>query len=879
MDFNWVNEPVRKFMAGGYLEEGETVESRAVDISEAFFNWLVASGVNDKQAEELSTKFLSYLAAGYYSLSSPVWANFGRVRGLPISCNNSFIPDSVEGMAYKRAEIAMMTKHGAGTSAWLGDIRPRGSAISAGGYADGVRLPALEIESCIDNISQGNVRRGNAAIYYPVDGEDIEEFLNFREEGSPIQKTSLGVTISDKWMKEMIDGDKPKRALWAKIIKKRFESGYPYIIFSDNVNNNAPDVYKDKGRVINGSNLCVAGDTKVLTSVGYESIKALAGGIHTVWNGEEWSDATFAKTGEGKELVRVTTSDGRYLDCTPEHDWYVVPSYSSPAVKVKTKDLKEGDKLIKFDLPVIQGSKVLDKAYTNGFYSGDGCHYKGKNIIYLYGDKKDLKCHIEGVDKWNGSSGRLTGYAKGVKDKFFVPDATYSVDSRLKWLAGYFDADGTVVTVDGCSMIQVSCVEHDFIKDVQLMLQTLGIYSRVVLMRPSGSYGLPANDGTGLSKEYDCRDVYRLTLSSVNTSRLIDLGLNCHRLNLVRKEHQREAAKFNTVVSVDPIEGLHDTYCFNEPKRHMGMFNGILTGQCAEIALSSTDEESFVCNLSSMNLLKYDEWVDTDAVEVLVWFLDMVMEEYISKTDGLAFMEHARNFAVNQRALGIGTLGYHSYLQSKMIPFEGTEAKFFTSMSHKLIRDRALKASKDIAKVLGEPPMLEGYGRRNVTLMAIAPTTSSSFILGQVSPSIEPLASNYYTKDLAKGKFTYRNPYLEKLLEEKGANTHETWMSILEHGGSVQHLGMLTREEKDVFKTFSEISPLEVIQQAAIRQKFVDQSQSLNLLIRPDAPLKDVNKLMITAWELGVKSLYYQRSTNPAQEAAKNITICSSCEA
>jgi ribonucleoside-diphosphate reductase alpha chain len=162
--------------------------------------------------------------------------------------------------------------------------------------------------------------------------------------------------------------------------------------------------------------------------------------------------------------------------------------------------------------------------------------------------------------------------------------------------------------------------------------------------------------------------------------------------------------------------------------------------------------------------------------------------------------------------------------------------------------------------------------------MAIAPTTTSSFVLGQVSPSIEPLRSNYFTKDLAKGKFTYRNPYLKEVLEKYGRDDRETWRSILETDGSVQHLDWLSQLERDVFKTFSEISPLEVIQQAAARQKHIDQSQSLNLLIAPDTPLKDVNALMFEAWELGVKSLYYQRGTNPAQEAAKNIMECSACE-
>jgi ribonucleoside-diphosphate reductase alpha chain len=182
-----------------------------------------------------------------------------------------------------------------------------------------------------------------------------------------------------------------------------------------------------------------------------------------------------------------------------------------------------------------------------------------------------------------------------------------------------------------------------------------------------------------------------------------------------------------------------------------------------------------------------------------------------------------------------------------------------------------------MAKVYGEPELLKGYGLRNVTTMAIAPTTSSSFILGQVSPSIEPLNSNYFVKDLAKGKFTYKNPYLEKLLEKHEKNDAVTWKSILVKGGSVQHLDFLTQEEKDVFKTFGEISQKEVIIQAAQRQKFIDQAQSLNIMVHPKSSPKEVSQLMIFAWEQGVKSLYYQRGTNPSQELSRNLLECQSC--
>jgi ribonucleoside-diphosphate reductase alpha chain len=184
-----------------------------------------------------------------------------------------------------------------------------------------------------------------------------------------------------------------------------------------------------------------------------------------------------------------------------------------------------------------------------------------------------------------------------------------------------------------------------------------------------------------------------------------------------------------------------------------------------------------------------------------------------------------------------------------------------------------------LAKLFGTPPLLKGYARRNTTTMAVAPTPSSSFILGQVSPSIEPLNSNYFVKDLAKGKFTYKNPELLKLLKSKDLNTAEVWKDILIHGGSVQHMEQLTPEEKAVFKTFGEISQKEIIIQASQRQKYIDQGQSLNLMIAPKAKPKEVNELMIFAWELKIKGLYYQRSANPSQELARSITTCTTCEA
>jgi len=544
--YYWLNKNSLDFLSRGYVEEGKTPIERINEMALAAEKILGIGG--------FAEKFIEYAALGYYSFATPVWMNFGNSRGLGISCFNSHVGDSIEDFLIKQAEVGMMTKRGGGTSGYFGDIRPRGSKVSNGFLAEGA-VRCMELFNNVTNIiSQGSARRGHFAAYLPIDHDDFPEYMQIRGEGHDIQDMSIGVTVTNAWMESMIDGDKEKRKRWAAVIKKRSETGYPYIFFTDNANDNKPQVYKDKGYKINSSNMCT------------------------------------------------------------------------------------------------------------------------------------------------------------------------------------------------------------------------------------------------------------------------------------------------------------------------------------EIFLPSTSEESFVCCLSSLNLLHWDEIKDTDAIETLIQFLDAVMSEFIEKTKDDKLMIAAHNFAKNHRALGMGVLGWHSLLQSKMIPFESMDAKFLNLDIWDTIKERADKATEHLAILLGEAPILKGYGRRNTTTIAVAPTTSSSFILGQVSPSIEPLDSNYYVKDLAKGKFTYKNPYLEKLFIEKGKDTPEVWKSILLHGGSAQHLDFLSQHEKDVFKTFAEISQKEIIIQASQRQPRIDQGQSLNMNIPPSAKPKEINELLIFAWRQGIKSLYYQRSSNPAQNLARSILTCSSCE-
>ena len=423
-DIKWLNENSRLFLSRGYLKKGQTPEDRLKEISNKAEDILGIDG--------FSNKFYDYLSKGYYSLSTPVWTNFGNNRGLPISCFGSNIEDDMADILYTSAEVGMMSKYGGGTSAYFGKLRERGTEITDNGESSGAVHFMKLFEQVTDTISQGSSRRGRIAPYLPIDHPDIDEFLEIGTEGNEIQNLNHGVTVSDDWLLDMIGGDKDKRKTWAKVLQRRTEMGYPYIFFADNVNNNKPEWYKDYP--INHSNLC------------------------------------------------------------------------------------------------------------------------------------------------------------------------------------------------------------------------------------------------------------------------------------------------------------------------------------SEVMFPNNERWSFVCNLSSMNLLHYDEWKDTDAVETMIYFLDAVMTDFIVKLENLRetnkeafhFMEKSYNFAKENRSLGIGALGWHSLLQSKMIAFESEEASLLNEEIFKTIRNRAEKASEELADKYGEPKMLKGKGRRNTTLMAVAPTTSSAFILGQVSQSIEPVWSNNYVKDVAK---------------------------------------------------------------------------------------------------------------------------------
>ncbi len=329
----------------------------------------------------------------------------------------------------------------------------------------------------------------------------------------------------------------------------------------------------------------------------------------------------------------------------------------------------------------------------------------------------------------------------------------------------------------------------------------------------------------------------------------------------------------------EPYIMFKDNVNKNNPLAYaMNNLDVTMTNICTEITLHTDEEHSFICCLSSLNLAKYDEWKDTDVVETSIRFLDGVMQEFIDKSNGKDSMIRTHRHAQKGRALGLGVMGWHSFLQKKGLPFNSIASTAWTHTLFSDIRQKAEATSRELAQEYGEPVWCKGTGMRNTHLLAIAPTVSNSR-LNSCSAGIEPIPANIYTFNGAKGTFIVKNKELEELLESKDKNTEAVWDQILADNGSVQNLSALTEEEKEVYLTFSEVNQLELVRQAAIRQKYIDQTQSLNLCFDPTDSPKWINQCHMESWKLGVKTLYYLRTDSVIKgDLGSRTAECISCD-
>lgn len=537
----WMSQEAVDTLSRGYLWQAETPRG--------MWERVANNAAKILKRDDIGADLFEALWNGYIGLATPVAANFGVPRGLPISCYSVHLSDSVQSIYSHLKEVAALSKNGGGVGVYFGDIRPAGSPITAGGKSTGVVPWAQQYDLAASVVSQGGVRRGSFAIYMPITHPDLPELLRSKDhsQGDPRSfiDSNVAVTVDDEFVNSMLAGDVEKQKLFGEVLKIRMVSGSPYIVYIDNANRQNPECYDQRGLKVSTSNLC------------------------------------------------------------------------------------------------------------------------------------------------------------------------------------------------------------------------------------------------------------------------------------------------------------------------------------SEIFLHTDESHSFVCVLSSLNLAKFDEWKNwkgkntgKTVPELTTYLLDAVVEEFCHKGDRLPSMGRSVRFARKSRALGIGTMGLHALYQSRGYAFKSEEARELNIECHKFIKESAEKASRQMAKEYGEPEWCKGNGMRHTHLIAIAPTRSNSVISGAVSQGIEPIDANYYVAKQAKGTFVRKNPYLEKHLESLGKNTDEIWESILEMRGSVQHLKFLSEEEKDLYKTARELDQFELVKQAADRQPYVCQGQSLNLFVDPEASPEYIFKLHLSAWKMGLKSLYYLKSSS-----------------
>jgi len=671
------------------------------------YMWLrVAICLHENDLEKVKTTY-DLMSQKYFTHATPTLFNAGTPRPQLSSCFLiAMESDSVDGIFNTLKECANISKWAGGIGLHIHNVRGTGSHIrGTNGTSNGI-IPMLGVfNKTARYIDQGGGKRaGSFAIYIEPHHPDIEEFLDLKknhgDEELRARDLFYALWISDLFMERVHTNSKwslfcsdktpglddcygeeykklyldyesknlyvkqiNARDLWIKVLDSQMETGTPYMLYKDSVN------YKSNQKnlgVIKSSNLCVAPETLILTKNGQEKIEDLKDKEIEVWNGKTFSKTTVYQTSRSSELIEVHTSDGCILSCTKYHKFYIQIKYEknkkgdiidSEYVKiVEAKDLKEGMKIIKSEYPVIDNKeKVLENAYSNGFFSGDGtyanitdnkirlCSFKcsqneqfckrhihnkkienselrNDNLCNAYSyEKIKLLENLSYISKGEIKNNKLNvTLVPTLEEKFFVP-INYCIKSKIDWFSGYCDADGSISRNSKNQSLQISSIHKEFLINIKLMLQTCGISSVVSLNMDKRKVYLPKNDGSNEYKEYDCKKLWRLLIASNQLQKLLELGFSPKRLIIEQCNYQRSANKFITISKVVDNNRVDKTYCFNEPIRHAGIFNGIITSQCTEITEYSNKDETAVCNLASIGLSKFIKETPNPFTDVTVY--------------------------------------------------------------------------------------------------------------------------------------------------------------------------------------------------------------------------------------------------------------------
>lgn len=829
-----------------------------------------------------------------------------------ISCCLMESCDTIASIDVAEHIASQMTAKKAGIGITL-DTRSKGDPVKGGAVTHLGKQPLYKsIETSVKKYTQ-ITRGGSATMTYKAIDPDIMEMLMWKTQridlAQRIDKIDYNFAYNDAfvdavlkdedwylfsryWAPEVHDNfhssdyeSYVKKALKAgtphtkvkaidilrTFIGSRCETGRIYCINVTSANEHTP--FND---TIHQSNLCVAPETQILTDAGYITISDYVNESVNVWNGEEFSNTTIRKTGVDRELITVNTDSGQVLECTPEHKFYVAVGYMGKSREVQAVDLEEGDKLIKLSTPLVQGRKKLKLSYENGFFSADGCASKQGDRLYFYQDKIDSVYPF--IDKSTVTTvydqpkhNRLYCHLTGLKDRFFVPSDNYTVATRLNWLAGYMDGDGCIYRNGTNHQMVASSIEKTFLQDIQLMLQTLGVQSKVTISKGSkGKKLMPNNKGLGEKEYYNCKQSWSLIITSNGLYKLGVLGFETNRLDWELRKPKREASHFTKITSVVSSGRIADTYCFTEEKRNLGVFNGLLTGQCMEIALptkpyidmpdlyspKSIGETAF-CSLGAANVANLEKDEIFPFYERALRTVDTMIERAPMMTDSM------QESILRRKSVGIGITGLASALYKAGLDYDGSPKSLeFVESTAELHMYALYQASQKISKETGEcaegidldwlpidtmnstrePTMdwekLRGLPRAHSVLVAHMPTESSA-VFSNATNGVYPSRTRVIYKKARKGKIQF----------------------ISEHFTSDK----LTAWEVNLIPYYKAIQAYS--DQAISADYFIDFTTLPNKKIREEEQIK----WFIRQAKAGIKTAYYQnfidsRGTEVEQE-------------
>lgn len=798
-----------------------------------------------------------YMSRKYFTHASPTLYNAGTKTPQLSSCFLFQSEDSLHGIFNTISDAAQVSKYAGGIGIAINNIRANGSQIrSTNGTSDGI-IPMIRVLNSVGRyVNQSGRRNGAIAVYVEPWHADIYEFCDLRknlgDEEQRARDTFIALWIPDLFMKRVkaedywslmcpnecpnltttygdefeklytqyeAEGRYKRRVkaedLWYHILSSQLETGMPYMLYKDNVNRQSNQ--QNLG-TIQCSNLCVSGDTYVMTRKGQFPIATLLGQYIDVWNGREWSNVLICQTGINQELVRVQLSNGSHLDCTLHHRFFL-----EDGREVQTKHLSVGDILLDYHLPD----------------------------------------HIDPADEVTSD------------DVLPLNDTS---DAIIAWFSQYVDNNATY-DIDNMSFHALD-EDKSFLLRIRLMLHNIGVDSEI----------------------RSVNDKWQLYIDHVSTYALYEKGLHSRHFTelptIIPSQRHRVF-----VTNIQTLENHGTTYCFTEPIRHMGMFNGILTGQCSEIVEYTSPSETAVCNLNSICLPRFINDDGTIDYETLC-YVAQICTRNLNKIIDINFYptESTKRSNLMHRPIGVGVQGLADVYYKLGIPFDSDEARDINKRLFETIYYGCLKASMELAKQHGPYSSFDGspfskgilqyhmwglteddllmnfdwptligdikkYGTRNSLLTALMPTASTSQIMGNAE-SFEPRTTNIYTRTTLAGEFVIVNRYLIENLISLGIWNKEIRDELVFDNGSIANITEVPTHIKEVFKTGFEMKTKPILQQAVERGPFIDQSQSMNIFSRnPDFHMLTSSHFF--GWSNRIKTGMYYLRTQPAVNPIK----------